>query len=255
MDKLKDYADGRHALAASIADMLLDVGKFNEEIVHMPVPDRPKVVEGLRLDWSTGAMAEEVEEFRDASLKGDVAGAADGLVDLIYFALGRLVEMGVPPMAVFDEVQRANMAKRQGEVSTRPGSMGHDAVKPPDWQPPALDWLLGMRRPGPGVDSMKTSIAEGKPRLSLVPAEFTESVARVFERAADGKYDYWDWLKGRPWSDVIDAAKRHLDAFASGEDADRDTGDSHLAHLGACAAMLLVWTVLHPEKDDRRPRP
>jgi hypothetical protein len=248
---MKESPNEVHALAKVVAEMLMGVERFSTEIVALPIPEKPTVVKGARLEWARTALTEELEEFLEASLRGDVVGAADGLVDLIYFALGRLIEMGVPPIAVFDEVQAANMQKVKGEWAKRPGSMGYDAVKPPNWMPPNLDWLLGVRRPArtqPG--SLKKN--DGKPRLSLVPAEAVEGEARVFEHSAEGKYDYWDWLRGRSWSDLVDAMGRHLAAFASGEDHDRDTGLSHMAHIRCNAAMLMVYDNLHPEHDDRR---
>lgn len=137
----------REAFAAAIAArMLVKVAEFNREVVALPIPETPQVLGEQRLTWANAALQEELKEFNDAVDAGDVLEAADALIDLVYFALGRLVEMGVPAVAVMDEVQRANMDKRQGELSKRPGSMGHDAVKPTGWQAPDHAWLLGFTR-------------------------------------------------------------------------------------------------------------
>lgn len=133
----------REALvAALVARMLAKVGEFNKSVTGLPVPAVPAVIINERLAWSNRAMQEEMTEFNEACHEGDVLEAADALIDLVYFALGRLVEMGVPAQAVMDEVQRANMEKRRGELSKRPGSMGHDAIKPEGWTPPDHSWLL-----------------------------------------------------------------------------------------------------------------
>lgn len=132
-------------LAADVAArMLSSVARFNREIVGLPLPSRPQVLDPSRLRWAMSALNEEISEFEEATENGDVAEAADALIDLVYFALGRLVEMGVPAKAVFDEVQQANMGKRRGELSKRPGSRGYDAVKPEGWQPPNHSWLLEL---------------------------------------------------------------------------------------------------------------
>jgi hypothetical protein len=49
----------------------------------------------------------------------------------------------------------------------------------------------------------------------------------------------------------IGAAFRHLSAFNQGENADPETGRSHVAHLACCAFMLLDYIKEHPELDDR----
>lgn len=132
-------------LAANlVAKMLSGVATFNDTVLKLPIPRRPCTLDDDRIQWAEGALLEEVQEFVDASHKGDVAEAADGLIDLIYFALGRLVEMGVPAKAVFDEVQDANMEKVQGTLAKRPGSKGFDAVKPAGWKAPDHSWLLEL---------------------------------------------------------------------------------------------------------------
>ena len=135
----------REAFAAAIAArMLVKVAEFNREVVALPTPETPQVLGEQRRTWANAALQEELKEFNEAADAGDVLEAADALIDLVYFALGRLVEMGVPATAVMDEVQRANMDKERGELSKRPGSMGHDAIKPAGWQAPDHAWLLGF---------------------------------------------------------------------------------------------------------------
>lgn len=125
-----------------LGHMYSGVESFNREVIDLPIPRKPEALSRARTRWAQSALLEEVDEFVKASNKGDVTEAADGLIDLIYFALGRLVEMGVPVKAAFDEVQRANMNKTRGTLSKRPDSKGFDAVKPPGWQAPSHEWLL-----------------------------------------------------------------------------------------------------------------
>lgn len=135
----------REALAAAVvARMLAKAEEFNREVVALPVPPKPVILKADRLAWAHTALQEELDEFIGACNDDDVLEASDALIDLIYFALGRLTEMGVPAAAVFDEVQRANMDKQRGSLSKRPGSMGHDAVKPEGWEAPDHSWLVGF---------------------------------------------------------------------------------------------------------------
>ena len=53
-------------------------------------------------------MNEEVAEFLVAE---DIYEQADAMIDLMYFALGTMVEMGLEPDELFEIVQQANMAK------------------------------------------------------------------------------------------------------------------------------------------------
>lgn len=131
--------------AAVITRMLTKSAKFNLEVLSLPIPATPLVITGDRLEWSNDAFQEELGEYNVAAEEDDVLEQADALIDLIYFALGRLVEMGVPAMAVFDGVQTANMGKERGELAKRRGSKGFDAVKPAGWVAPDHSWLLNFR--------------------------------------------------------------------------------------------------------------
>lgn len=132
------------AAASLIAHMLISTERFARDVVKLPIPAQPETLGLARTRWAMSALTEEITEFEVASRSGDVAEAADALIDLVYFALGRLVEMGVPAKMVFDEVQRANMSKVQGTLSKRPGSRGYDAVKPPTWIGPDHSLLLEL---------------------------------------------------------------------------------------------------------------
>jgi len=54
---------------------------------------------------------EEVREIEEAIGDNDVPAIADGLADLIYFAFGTAVTLGIDLQEVFEEVQKANMKK------------------------------------------------------------------------------------------------------------------------------------------------
>ena len=55
------------------------------------------------------------------------------------------------------------------------------------------------------------------------------------------KYGRYNYTGGMAWHRIIAACLRHVTAFASGEDTDRESGVSHLGHAGACVLMLTVY--------------
>ena len=106
-----------------IARALLDVEAFNAKF-----PPRPAVA----VEYARRRMiAEEAEELA-AEVGGDRVKVAHEAIDLIYVALGALVEAGISPeeaAAAWAEVHRANMAK-----VVEPGQW--KARKPEGWRPP-----------------------------------------------------------------------------------------------------------------------
>ncbi len=83
----------------------------------------------------------------------DLAKVADGLIDLVYVALGTAHLHSLPWAKLWDEVQRANMSKERAahsddNRSTRKHSL--DVVKPVGFKPPAIiETLMSEGWPGP----------------------------------------------------------------------------------------------------------
>lgn len=96
-----------------------------------------------------------------------------------------------------------------------------------------------------------TKYDEGKFPLSYISRRANEQESRVLLFGAS-KYARWNWAKGMAWSRLLDAALRHITAYADGEDVDPETGISHLAHARCDLGFLLDYEVSHPELDDRR---
>jgi hypothetical protein len=110
-------------------------------------------------------------------------------------------------------------------------------------------WNMGLLN----NDSGGKKFDSEKPPMTLISRRAQEEEAKVLAFGAK-KYDKWNWSRGIAWSRVLDAAIRHLIAFADGEDVDPETGLSHLAHARCCTGFLLDYEKEHPELDDRRPR-
>jgi predicted HAD superfamily Cof-like phosphohydrolase len=79
------------------------VKDFQEKVLGIPFPRRPQVFSKKQVDETAEKLIEEVHEFLHSST---VADRADALVDLVYFALGGLHQMGVPTEIVFQKVHR-----------------------------------------------------------------------------------------------------------------------------------------------------
>lgn len=136
-----------------------DVAKFHEKF-DLLRHTKPGRLTKRKLQERIEFMQEELNEFKAAAglnfvpaqvgtfggpeiwiNKGpqDLVQQADALVDLVYVALGTAVMMGLPWQALWDDVQRANMAKVRGATHR-----GHavDVKKPKDWIPPQGDKIL-----------------------------------------------------------------------------------------------------------------
>lgn len=114
----------------------------------------------------------------------------------------------------------------------------------------ASDIPEALKAAGKGV---KRSM--GKPDLSLVPNEFTLLIADNMTNAVNsGKYEKHNWLKGIPYSALVAATRRHLDAFEMGEHHSEDDGVMHLVAAGTCLAFLTTYEVRqsYGELDDRK---
>ena len=138
-DKVEQFAEAHRAVTGK---MVADAARFNHEIVGYPIPTQPELVSDDRAGFRADFMQEELDEFRKAQKEGDLDGAVDAIIDLMYVAAGAMNEMGVAIQPCWDEVHNANMRKKRGAMSKRPGSKGYDAVKPEGWTAPSLaDYL------------------------------------------------------------------------------------------------------------------
>lgn len=85
----------------------------------------------------------------------------------------------------------------------------------------------------------KTRYGEAKPKLSNVPTGPMFAMGSVFDLGA-AKYGKFNWRRKVVSATVYyDAALRHLMAWYGGEALDTESGQSHLAHVMACMAILL----------------
>ncbi|MDR2052546.1 MAG: HAD family hydrolase [Treponema sp.] len=107
------------------------VKDFHVKFNH-PVARAPGTLNSDRVTARGKWMQEELDEFYAAK---NIYEQADAMIDLIYFALGTLVEMGVEPDEIFEIVHHANMSKLWPDGTPRYKDDGK-TLKPPGWQDP-----------------------------------------------------------------------------------------------------------------------
>jgi predicted HAD superfamily Cof-like phosphohydrolase len=85
----------------------------------------------------------EMLEYLTAYQEDDPEGQLDGIVDLIYIALGTMDLHGWDFYEAWKRVHAANMKKEKAS-DKNPGHFGHknDIVKPPGWEAPDLSDLV-----------------------------------------------------------------------------------------------------------------
>ncbi len=110
-----------------------DVREFHEKFGH-PVATEPKMIDKKRGLARAKWMHEEVSEFLVAE---DIYEQADAMIDLMYFALGTMVEMGLEADELFEIVQQANMAKLWPDGKPHYNPKDGKVIKPDTWEDPA----------------------------------------------------------------------------------------------------------------------
>ena len=110
-----------------------DVCEFHEKFGH-PVAERPVMIDKRRALSRAKWMQEEVAEFLIAD---DIYEQADAMIDLMYFALGTMVEMGLEADELFAIVQQANMAKLWPDGKPHYNPKDGKVMKPEGWEDPA----------------------------------------------------------------------------------------------------------------------
>lgn len=115
-----------------------------------------------RIDW----LNEEVGELASAFSLVD---QADAYIDILYFALGGLVELGVRPAPLFDIVQAANMAKLWDDGKPRFREDGK-IIKPAAWQAPEPKLAAEIERQAANEPDLcgicQEPMVEGQPAIT-----------------------------------------------------------------------------------------
>lgn len=96
----------------------------------------------------------------------------------------------------------------------------------------------------------------GKPKMSMLleAGDALRGVTAVLEFGAE-KYARSNFLKGLPYTEVVDSMLRHLTAFMQGEDIDPESKLHHAHHVACNALFLAQFVATHPQFDDRPAKP
>lgn len=121
-------------------DEMEDVRDFYKKF-GQPMSDKPTLVfETPRRAYERADfMQEELDEFIRGLKTSNISEMADALIDLVYVAKGTAIEMGLPWEELWQDVQRANMAKVVGRTKR---GIDTDVTKPPGWVGPKTAAIL-----------------------------------------------------------------------------------------------------------------
>jgi len=90
-----------------------------------------------------------------------------------------------------------------------------------------------------------------KLRFDLLPVDALIEVVKIYNYGAKKYPSDRNWEGGLFWSRVFGSLQRHSWAFWNGEDLDKESGLSHLAHAAWCCLALLEYARTKRCYDDR----
>lgn len=117
--------------------MQQQVKEFHLGFGH-PVAEIPTMIDMELAEKRANWMQEEIREFLYAIQELDIVEAYDAILDILYFAVGTAVVMGLDIEPGFDEVQRSNMAKLGPDGKPILRASDGKIQKPEGWVPPQL---------------------------------------------------------------------------------------------------------------------
>lgn len=117
------------------------VKEFHEHF-KVSCNDKPGPIDEEIANFRETFLDEELDEISTGYLKNDMEAVLDGLVDLVYVALGTAHLHGFNFNEAFRRVHAANMHKvRANSASDSKRNYSGDIVKPPGWTAPDLSDL------------------------------------------------------------------------------------------------------------------
>ena len=122
---------------------LFDQVRLFHTTFSAPAPDSPVM---QTVDQVQRRIAWIESECRELDAAETIVDQADAYMDIIYFGIGGLVELGVVPQELWDAVQEANMAKLWPDGKARIREHDGKIMKPPLWQGPEPVMSLAVHR-------------------------------------------------------------------------------------------------------------
>lgn len=160
-----------------------------------------------------------------------------------YFGLGRVTEVCRFGEAVYYRVAPVCPLNPKWDIEWKFVSSRVVLAPPP---PTLMSPAIGLKQTNP-----KDAIGSDKMPLHLWPETATVmGTLGMLDGAL--KYGRLNWRSaGIRTSIYIDAVRRHINAYAEGEDFDPDSGCPHLAHALACLAIVVDAGAAGNLNDDR----
>ncbi len=100
-------------------DVRKDVAAFHKKF-DLPCPPKPTIPQKDWAKFRIERIREETQELITAIEDGDLLAIANEAIDMIYVAVGTLVDYGLPFRAVWNAVQAANMDKHTNPNGGKP---------------------------------------------------------------------------------------------------------------------------------------
>lgn len=127
-----------------------DIKAFHEKFGLAPVnATHAMLLPNDLAKFRIGFIAEELTEYTKACKEGDLAEAADAIVDMLYVIFGTAYLHNLPIEALWDEVHRVNMTKvRATDPTASKRGSAYDVVKPVGWTPPDINGVLHAHNHG-----------------------------------------------------------------------------------------------------------
>lgn len=104
-------------------------------------PDTPTMPDMSIRNLRMRLIAEEVAEFHDEWLAGDLEASIKELCDLLYVTVGTANAMGIDLEPFFAEVHRSNMSKVWPDGTVHRNEFGK-IIKPPTYSPADIQSVL-----------------------------------------------------------------------------------------------------------------
>lgn len=125
------------------SDLTQDVLDFHKKFGITSATDAPAFGDDLLMSYRIKFLEEELLETIKAYEENDLPSFLDGLVDLVYVAIGTAYMLKLPFDNAWKAVQIANMAKMRVEnAADSKRKHPFDVVKPEGWTPPDIGKVI-----------------------------------------------------------------------------------------------------------------
>lgn len=92
---------------------------------------------------------------------------------------------------------------------------------------------------------------ENKIQTREIDPNFILGIGQVLTKSRE-KYDHYNWCKPTQLSTPYESMMRHILAFQSGEDFDKETSAHHLLHAATNLMFMYYHITNNPEESDDR---